>query len=124
MKRIYLLLHIAAIPIYLIVTYLAFIVFLPSYLLVVFIGFDFLKKNIENSTKQNNYIMALAIGVLQAFSLMCLVLIQFKIFGLPLEISQLELALGFAAYFTIGFIFITIITTFFQRRSNVNSMAS
>jgi hypothetical protein len=40
MKHRYLVLHLIAIPGWLLLTYLAFVMFLPSYLVVVFVGFD------------------------------------------------------------------------------------
>jgi hypothetical protein len=110
MKHRYLVLHLIAIPGWLLLTYLAFVMFLPSYLVVVFVGFDLWQKFVDRKATHRFY-WATLIGVIQTLMFICLAVAELTLFGLPLGPEQLSLVAHFGMYFLVGFALIAIFTS-------------
>ena len=116
MKRAYILLHVVAIPLYLLITYLAFVVLIPAYLIVVILGFELWRNFVEGPEKQHKLLRAMLVGIAQTVGFIVLILIEVKIIGLPFAAKQLVLIMGFAAYFSVGFLLISLGTLLFSQR--------
>ncbi len=116
MKRAYYLLHVAAIPLYLLLTYLAFVMLIPFYLIVVFGGFALWQALVERHATRK-IPRAVLVGALQAIAFLLLVLVEFKLVGLPLGSEQIMLAASLGAYVGAGFLLISIATTVLSQRN-------
>jgi hypothetical protein len=116
MKRAYYLLHVAAIPLYLLPTYLAFVMLIQFYLIVVFGGFPLWQALVERHATQKNP-WAVLVAACQAVAFLLLVLVEFKLVGLTLGFEQLKLAASLGAYVGAGFLFISVITTVLSQRN-------
>ena len=116
MKRTYYLLHVAAIPLYLLLTYLAFVMLIPFYLIVVFGGFSLWQALVEKHAKRK-MLRAFLVGAIQAVAFLLFVLVEFKLVGLPLGVKQLKLAGSLCAYVGAGFLLISFVTTVLSQRS-------
>jgi hypothetical protein len=117
-KRVYLILHIVAIPTYLFVTSLAFIMLMPPYLIVVFGGFDLWKRLVERRATYR-LLWAGLVGLIQAFAFVLLVMGELRIIGTPVMSIRLDTAARFGAIFLLGFVLIAEGTTVFYLRKAV-----
>ena len=115
MKRAYYLLHVVAIPLYLLLTYLAFVMLIPFYLIVVFGGYSLWQALVEKSSTHKLPRAAL-VGAIQTFAFLLLVLVEFKLVGMPLGFEQLSLAASLCAFVGAGFLLISIATTLLHLR--------
>lgn len=116
MKRTYYLLHVAVIPLYLLLTYLAFVMLIPFYLIVVFGGFSLWQVLVERHAMRQ-IPRALLVGAIQAVAFLMLVIVEFKLVGLPLRFEQFKLAASLSAYVGAGFLLIAVVTTVLFQRS-------
>lgn len=115
MKRAYYLLHVVAIPLYLLLTYLAFVMLIPFYLIVVFGGFSFWQAFVEQHATQK-ILRAVLVGIFQAAAFLLLVLVEFALVSLPLGVEQLKLAASLGAWVGAGFVLISVVTTVLSER--------
>ena len=111
MKSIYVFQHIIAILIYMLITYLAFIVFLPVYLIVIIVGFLVWEHYLKKPLLQNRILNATIFGVLQAGLFLLLSMIELIIIGIFGDLTKSSPVWDFAPYILAGFIFICLTTS-------------
>ena len=115
-KRAYYLLHVAAIALYLLLTYLAFAMLIPFYLMVVFGGFALWQALVERHATRR-IPRAVLVAALQAIAFLWLVFVEFKLLGLPLGAEQIRLTASLGGYAGAGFLVISIATTLLSQRN-------
>jgi hypothetical protein len=89
---------------------------IPFYLIVVFGGFSLWQAVVERHPTRK-IPRAVLVGACQAVVFLLLVLVEFKLVGLPLGFEQLKLAASLGAYVGAGFLLISIVTTVLSQRN-------
>jgi len=124
MKRLYLLQHLAAILIYLIFTYLAFVMVLPAYLLAVWVGFELWQRLVRPGREHNFTLSVIVLAVTQAVTFVAFVLGELTLFGLHIYGPQLNLVGWFSSFVFVGFLLVAFVTTAARQRTVIHGPKS
>ena len=113
MKLVYYVLHVVAVALFGILTYLAFLILVPAYFIAALVGYSFLRRIVEEASSRRIPRAAL-VGAAQTLVFIPLAVAEFKLIGIPVDFHSNEQRIvwaTFAAFALAGYVLVAVATT-------------